>query len=430
MGFVIDSSLTGLIGAVASVLAVILTIIIYFLTRKKKVLAYEVLSEYPLISIDDQISREELQILYGSKPVENVHLLLIKFVNSGNIPITKSDFERPITLRLKGESNVLSAQTIKSSPNNLNVRLSIEGQDITVDPALMNGGDFFTAKVLIGQYAIGSYEVDARIVGVKSINRLAARRQPHAEGRLREWNLGIVVALVVLLLVVSAVSLVMFFGDDDDNQGGATANAPATVRNFAEVPPTPGEPTPQSPPQEQPFSNPAALKINALGEATPYPSEINVSGMSGVITKLTVELRELSHPHMADLNILLKGPGGQRVILLGGVGGSKDLVSTKIVFDDAAPPWTTPRATRNSNRPSGSTDEFLESGSYPPASETRAYDFPEVEVTQGGTKLSEFDGTDPNGTWQLYVFDDQQSDHGRIAGGWSLTIRTAPAARP
>jgi hypothetical protein len=36
-----------------------------------------------------------------------------------------------------------------------------------------------------------------------------------------------------------------------------------------------------------------------------------------------------------------------------------------------------------------------------------------------------FDGTDPNGTWSLFVFDDGAGDAGRIAGGWSLELELA-----
>ena len=36
--------------------------------------------------------------------------------------------------------------------------------------------------------------------------------------------------------------------------------------------------------------------------------------------------------------------------------------------------------------------------------------------------LDVFTGTNPNGTWSLFVFDDLQNDQGNIAGGWSITI--------
>ena len=41
----------------------------------------------------------------------------------------------------------------------------------------------------------------------------------------------------------------------------------------------------------------------------------------------------------------------------------------------------------------------------------------------GGMSLSTFDGTNPNGVWRLYVIDDDSTSLGRLAGGWSLTIK-------
>jgi hypothetical protein len=41
-----------------------------------------------------------------------------------------------------------------------------------------------------------------------------------------------------------------------------------------------------------------------------------------------------------------------------------------------------------------------------------------------GTSLSAFDGTNPNGTWQLFVQDDVGSFSGAIFGGWGLDIDT------
>ena len=42
----------------------------------------------------------------------------------------------------------------------------------------------------------------------------------------------------------------------------------------------------------------------------------------------------------------------------------------------------------------------------------------------GLTALSTFDGTNPNGTWKLWVFDEETNDEGRFGRGWTLHITT------
>src|SRR4030095_15354857 len=49
----------------------------------------------------------------------------------------------------------------------------------------------------------------------------------------------------------------------------------------------------------------------------------------------------------------------------------------------------------------------------------------------GGLALSIFNGTNPNGTWSLYIVDDAGGDIGQFAGGWTLTITsTGPCVTP
>ena len=41
-----------------------------------------------------------------------------------------------------------------------------------------------------------------------------------------------------------------------------------------------------------------------------------------------------------------------------------------------------------------------------------------------------FDGTNPNGTWKLFVFDDSSDDVGQFDLGWSLEILTSDTTAP
>ncbi|MGC4098378.1 MAG: hypothetical protein QM706_14790 [Nitrospira sp.] len=162
----------------------------------------------------------------------------------------------------------------------------------------------------------------------------------------------------------------------------------------------------------QVFTNPATISIPDSGGGIPNPSTISVTGLSGVISKVTVKLNGLNHTYPDDLDILLVGPGGQKILLMSDAGGGSDALSVNLLFDSAATA-SLPDATQISSgiyRPTnyGTTDPFSAPAPAAPY----------------GTNFSVFHGTSPNGTWQLFVNDDEPKDLGSIASGWELTITT------
>jgi len=166
------------------------------------------------------------------------------------------------------------------------------------------------------------------------------------------------------------------------------------------------------------FANPAANTINDNTSATPYPSPIVVSGQAGIVTKATVTLTGYWHTCPWDVSALLVGPGGRQSLLMGRLGqgqGCPPASGANLTFDDAAasnvpyPPVT---------------------GTWKPTSGAPASVFPAPAPAGPYTAaLSQFDGTNPNGTWSRYVVDASTNDTGTIAGGWSLHLDvTSPAA--
>jgi subtilisin-like proprotein convertase family protein len=167
----------------------------------------------------------------------------------------------------------------------------------------------------------------------------------------------------------------------------------------------------------QSFSNAAAITIPSVGNATPYPAVINVSGMGGTISNVTVTLQNLSHTYPADIDVLLVGPAGQKAVIFSDVGGGGDVNSVTVTLSDAAATALT------------ATGQIV-SGTFKPTNvepgETGELDNFSAPAPGGpyGTALSTFNGVGANGTWSLYVVDDGPGDLGSFAGGWSLTITT------
>lgn len=163
------------------------------------------------------------------------------------------------------------------------------------------------------------------------------------------------------------------------------------------------------------FSNPASITINDASGSSPfslYPSTINVSGMTGTVTNMTVTLNNINHTFVPDIDILLVAPGGQNMIIFSDVASGVDTTNATIALDD--------------NAAASLTTANLVSGTYKPTNITTGDTFPAPApaASANTTFAAAFGGTDPNGTWSLYVVDDVSLDMGSIGNGWSMTIAT------
>jgi uncharacterized repeat protein (TIGR01451 family) len=171
------------------------------------------------------------------------------------------------------------------------------------------------------------------------------------------------------------------------------------------------------------FANPAPIVINTLGAASPYPATINVSGLNGVVGSVRVSFIKLAHTYPDDIDALLVGPRGQKLLLMSDAGGGNSISNRTITFDGAA-------ATLLPN------ESVINAGSYLPTdyvsgTEPAGDVFPApAPVGPLSSSLTAFNSTDPNGTWSLFIHDDGGNDAGVIAGGWSLSINTVAPVNP
>src|SRR2546426_3882 len=165
------------------------------------------------------------------------------------------------------------------------------------------------------------------------------------------------------------------------------------------------------------FTNVAAITIPNQGAGTPYPSTIAVSGIGGTISNVTVTLRNLSHTYTRDIDVLLVGPTGQKVIIMSDAGGGGANNVTLTLSDAAAAALPLTAVVSGTFRPTNYVDGSVGGDNFPNPAPAAPY----------GATLSAFNGQGANGTWSLYVFDDGPGDQGSLAGGWSLTLSTVSA---
>lgn len=198
---VLRDSLWQFVGAAVAVLALVTSIVVAILQRRRKLLDYEVLTDTPLLTI-----REELQgrvkVLLDDQPIQDVSVVVIRLLNRGNLPIRASEYERPVVFTFGEVARVISAEVTEQVPLNLSAEIEAETNLIRVKPVLLNGRDSITFKCLVA----GAQEprVDARIVGVSAVRRYDSAESPT---RLAVGVIGVLVALAGMYsLVTSAAS--------------------------------------------------------------------------------------------------------------------------------------------------------------------------------------------------------------------------------
>lgn len=156
----------------------------------------------------------------------------------------------------------------------------------------------------------------------------------------------------------------------------------------------------------------AAVSFSGAAQAQPYPVTVDVAGLSGVVTDLTISLTSVALGVADALDLLLVGPGGQQVMLMSDVGGAQTADSSDLTFVRRARPLTVlPRLTAGRWAPTDADP----GDTFPAPAPSGPYT----------TDLSVFDGTDPNGAWRLYGVTDTPS------GGWisGVTLQIATSGQ-
>lgn len=124
------------------------SIFIYYKSRTTKKLSYKVITDEPLLTVDEEL-QGKIRILYENNPIEDISLLIIKFFNDGNEPIKSDDFEEPVTIFFSPNVGVLSAELTDTNPSTIEAKLILKDDMVIIEPLLLNKGDTITIKMLL-----------------------------------------------------------------------------------------------------------------------------------------------------------------------------------------------------------------------------------------------------------------------------------------
>ena len=190
-----------------------------------------------------------------------------------------------------------------------------------------------------------------------------------------------------------------------NNTSACTDNNPCTIGDVCSG----GVCLPGALPAPVRICNNGAITIPDVGAATPYPSAIVVTGHPSYLCSVTVELSGFTHTYPSDVDVMLARLTGSNALIMSDVGGFAAITGVNLTLSDSAV------ASLPSVGP-------LVSGTFKPTNIGTGDVFPApAPAPTGGSALSVFTGTNPNGTWDLWVDAQFAGDSGSISG-WCINL--------
>jgi uncharacterized protein YkwD len=177
------------------------------------------------------------------------------------------------------------------------------------------------------------------------------------------------------------------------------------------------------------FENPETVNASTFLTTSPYPADLAVSGMAGVLTNATATLNMVDRAtgvvgdpaKQSLLDVMLVSPAGKTVMLFSDVTGNS--AQADMTFSDSASVPVPEGAiglpgtyTATDNDPLGNND---------------AFDAPAPSEPYGAT-MAALNGDSPNGTWKLFVYLNGELPDPQSAQihGWKLTLTSALPPQP
>lgn len=191
------------------------------------------------------------------------------------------------------------------------------------------------------------------------------------------------------------------------------------------------------------FRNTAAISMLQGTASNPYPSSIFVAGATANTFRIRVTLYDLYHDRPDNIDVLLVGPNGAKYVLMADVGGlipvfpPNDVTLTLADYPNSVLPDAGPLVTGIFKPTTCETPVTA----FPPPAPGTPYVEPGCVVarTNAQTLFGHFGGSTANGTWSLYIRDDNGLARpeetnaptiipGEVRGGWGLELLPSTAS--
>jgi hypothetical protein len=150
---------------IVAIIAIIVTLIVYRLQKERRNLNWVLVSGTKLLQ-DRAPSLQDLELRYKGEIVKDPYLLIVKFENVGNKPIASEDYERPLRISFPPACQVLAAEIVSTSQDDMGTSISVEDRNVVLKPVMLNARDCVTCQILVDRPP-KDWRVKGRIKGVE-----------------------------------------------------------------------------------------------------------------------------------------------------------------------------------------------------------------------------------------------------------------------
>jgi hypothetical protein len=219
IGEIAGSPIWTVLATILAAAAIGVSIWLYRRDRTRKSLAYEV-KQVELVSVHQAAPKGRIKILFDDEEIKHVHLIEAQIENNGNVPVTVEDFEQAIVIDLGEGATALTADISKVTPDNLEVEVRPDGNQVEIQPLLLNPGDCMTLKIFARDFG-GKVERRYRIVGISKMDDAAIQRGQPVLWRWytahSAYSSALLAAVISTAVAASLIAAIGWLGEPDKN---------------------------------------------------------------------------------------------------------------------------------------------------------------------------------------------------------------------
>jgi hypothetical protein len=188
-----------IVTTVIALAGILLPVLISINAFEKKSLGYAVSSISALV-VEGKADLP-LEIRYKGNSLESPFLSVIRLKNVGSVPISSSDFDKPITINTTNKAKIIAVKVGETSPATLPVKIDNNDTNISIQPLLLNPEDEVSLEI-VTHITKPEFSISARVYGVKEVTNL------DSDISRKRKLYPIVLAAVSALLYATAFSIV------------------------------------------------------------------------------------------------------------------------------------------------------------------------------------------------------------------------------